>query len=111
MVDILPKIDDPSPILTLFGTLSILCNRIKFKNELFLMDKDGNLKIKMEDKYFNKWALEQFLNVLNLPSEFVTVESVDDRSIILIERSFNLLMNIYLEYQKYPVSTINITME
>jgi hypothetical protein len=32
--DILPTIDDPDPILTLLGTLSILCNRIKFKDWL-----------------------------------------------------------------------------
>jgi hypothetical protein len=30
--DILPTIDDPDPFLTLLGTLSILYNRIKWKN-------------------------------------------------------------------------------
>jgi hypothetical protein len=48
--DILPKIDDPDPFLTILGTLSILFNRIKDKNMLYEMNQTGLLPpIKMED--------------------------------------------------------------
>ena len=55
--DILPTIDDPEPFLTLLGTLSILCNRIKFKDWLNLMNQDSKLHVKMDDKYFNERVL------------------------------------------------------
>jgi hypothetical protein len=51
--DILPTIDDSDPYLTLLGTLSILYNRIKWKNGVNELNQDGNLQIKMEDKYFS----------------------------------------------------------
>jgi hypothetical protein len=53
---LLPTIDDPEPILTILGTISILCNRIKFKDWVSIMNQDGKLHIKMEDKYFNERA-------------------------------------------------------
>jgi hypothetical protein len=45
--------DDPEPFLTLLGTLSILYNRIKFKNWVDTLIKDLKVQVKMEDKYFN----------------------------------------------------------
>ena len=58
--DILPTIDDPDPFLTVLGTLSILFNRIKYKNMVILLNQLHNLQIKMEDKYFNERVFEQF---------------------------------------------------
>jgi hypothetical protein len=51
--DILPTIDDSDPFLTLLGTLSILFNRIKFKDRINGMIQECELQIKMEDRYFN----------------------------------------------------------
>ena len=51
----------------------------------------------MEDKYFNKSVIEQFIEALNLPSEIVTYESEDEPLMSLINLSFNELMNYYLE--------------
>jgi hypothetical protein len=98
--DILPTIDDPDPYLTLLGTLSILFNRIKDKNGVENMNKmnqDSNLQLKMEDKYFNKTVLKQFIEILNLPSEIVTPESDDESIMSLVNFSFIQLMNSYLE--------------
>jgi hypothetical protein len=53
LVKILPIIDDSDPFLTLIGTLSILCNRIKEKNGINEIIQDCELQIKTEDKYFN----------------------------------------------------------
>jgi hypothetical protein len=55
--DLLPIIHDPDPILTILGTLSIFCNRIKFKNWINLRNQDGKLQIKIEDKYFDERVL------------------------------------------------------
>ena len=71
--DILPTIDDPDPFLTLLGTLSILFNRIKWKNAVNWVNQRGKLQTKMEDKYFNERVLEQFREVLNLPFEIVNL--------------------------------------
>ena len=109
--DILPDIDDPEPFLTLLGTLSILYNRIKWKNEINILNQHLNLQIKMEDKYFNKSVLEQFIEALNLPSEIVTYESEDEPLMSLINLSFNELMNYYLEQHMCRVSPAKITME
>jgi hypothetical protein len=98
--DILPTIDDPDPYLTLLGTLSILFNRIKDKNGVENMNKmnqDSNLQLKMEDKYFNKTVLKQFIEILNLPSEIVTPESDDESIMSLVNFSFIQLMNSYLD--------------
>jgi hypothetical protein len=51
--DILPTKDDSDPFLTLLGTLSILYNRIKWKNTINGIIQECELQIKMEDKYFN----------------------------------------------------------
>ena len=59
--EILPTIDDPDPFLTIFGTLSILFNRIKSKNIFNIMNQRSKLPVKMEDKYFNECAFEKFL--------------------------------------------------
>jgi hypothetical protein len=84
----LPTIDDPDPILTILGTLSILCNRIKFKDWLNIMNQDGKLPIKMEDKYFNERVLHKFCEVLNLSSEIVTDELDEKNLISLIKSNF-----------------------
>ena len=52
ILNILPTINDPDPILTLLGTLSILFNRIKFKNSIHELNKKG-FQIIIGDKYFN----------------------------------------------------------
>ena len=93
----MPTIDNPDPYLTLLGTLSILFNRIKEKNLVNKLNQDGNLEIKMEDKYFHKTVLEKFIEVLNLPSEIVTPESDDESMMSLINLSFIQLMNFFLE--------------
>lgn len=89
--------DDPDPILTLLGTLSILFNRIKFKNFLNQMIQTSKLQIMMEDKYFDEWVFERFKFRLKLFSDIVTDESDDDRVLSIISLSFNQFMNIYLE--------------
>jgi hypothetical protein len=53
LVKILPTIDDSEPFLTLLGTLSILCNRIKEKNAINEIIQEWELQIKTDDKYFN----------------------------------------------------------
>ena len=109
--DIIPTIDDPDPILTLLGTISILFNRIKWKNRVIEINQDHWLQIKMEDKYFNERVLGQFREILSLPYEIVTLESDDESLMSLIRISFIQLMKIYLESHQYPVSAVNITME
>ena len=61
------------------------------------MNQDSNLQLKMEDKYFNKTVLKQFIEILNLPSEIVTPESDDESIMSLVNFSFIQLMNSYLE--------------
>ena len=106
--DILPTIDDPDPFLTVLGTLSILFNRIKYKNMVILLNQLHNLQIKMEDKYFNERVFEQFHQVLNT---FVTLQSDDERMMSVINLSFIQLINIFLESYQYSVSKVNISME
>ena len=102
--DILPTIFDPDPLLTVLGTLSILYNRIKLKNKVYILIQYLDLQIKMEDKYFNKSVIEQFIEALNLPSEIVTDESEDETLMSLINLSFNELMKTFLEWHMCPVS-------
>ena len=109
--DILPTIDEPEPILTILGTLSILFNRIKWKNLVSIINQDLKQQIKMEDKYFNETVLKQLIEVLNLPPEIVTNESDDDSLMSLINLSFIQLMNIYLEQHKCPAFPGSITMQ
>ena len=75
------------------------------------MNQRSKLDIKMEDKYFIEMVLEQFREVLNLPSEIVTDESDDESLLSLINLSFIQLMNSYLEQHKCPVSQGSITMQ
>ena len=70
--DILPTVDEPDPIITLLGTLSILYNRIKWKNGVNTTNQFANLQIKMEDKFFYESALEQFCEILCISSNIVT---------------------------------------
>ena len=56
--DILPFIDEPDPILNILGTLSILYNRIKYKNIVYELNQDDELEIKMEDEYYNEMLLQ-----------------------------------------------------
>jgi hypothetical protein len=74
------------------------------------MNQVGELQIKMEDKYYNEWIFEQFRQVLNLPSEIVSDESDDERLMLVINFSFNQLMNIFLESHQLSVSSATITM-
>ena len=107
----MPDIDDPEPFLTLLGTLSILYNRIKYKNLIYNYNQEFNLQIKMEDEYFNQTILEQFLGVLKLPSEKVTDGENISRLASLLNLSFSQLMNNFLESHHYPVSESSITMK
>ena len=65
----------------------------------------------MEDKCFNKSALEQFIELLNLPSKIVTDESDDETLMTFVNLSFNELMNYFLEQQMCLDSPPKITME
>lgn len=90
--DILPTIAVPDPILTLLGTLSILCNRIITSNHVPDMISFGFMPIKMEDKYYDQRVLKQLLEILNLPSEKVPDEENFSRLTSLIKLSFRQLI-------------------
>ena len=109
--DILPTIEEPDPFITLLGTLSILFNRIKWKNQIVRLNQSGKAQIKTEDKYFNEIVFEQFREVLNLPPDIVSFESDDYRLTSLINLSFIQIMNIFIESHQYLVSTTSITLE
>ena len=111
MNKIMRTIDDPDPFLTVLGTLSILFNRIKKKNQFIEIIQEYQVQISMDDKYFDQKVFEQLRQFLKLPFEIVTRESNDDMIMSLLSISFIKLMKIYLESVNFLVFAGKITME